>query len=545
MARRWDFLLAAVSFPIIGIDFLRHHGLLVDVANLRLLPGSPPAATCAITGGPSPPRSRSYAEVVSGSPPTSASPPAPPPSPSSSSQDLPPGSDWATALRLRFPAVFAASAAVTAVPPPHGVQHYITTIGQPSTAKFRRLDPARLAAAKAEFQAMLDEGVIRRSSSQWSSPLHMVKKKDGSWRPCRDYRHLNLQTVKDKYPLPNMADLAARLAGCTIFSKLDLKKGYLQVPVAIGDIHKTATAIITPFGLFEFVRMPFGLKNAGMTFQRLMDTLLGGHPFAFIYLDDILVASSNAADHRRHLCQVFEVLEKSGLIINTDKCVFGRPSIEFLGHNISAAGSSPLPSRVAAIAEFPRPVTVRNLQAFLGLFNFYRKFIPAASRLVLPLTRALRGGPRGDQHLTWSAEMVTAFSAARLALSFSAVLEHPVDGAELSLVTDASSSHVGAAIQQKRPGQGWRPLGFFSAQLDKAQTNYSAFDRELLLWWPPSNIFILCWKGGPSPSSRTTGRSLGPSPGGQTPGWAGSNVICHLLPNFRRQSVTSPASPMW
>jgi hypothetical protein len=302
---------------------------------------------------------------------------------------------------------------------------------------------------------MLDEGVIRRSNSQWSSPLHMVRKKDGSWRPCGDYRHLNLQTVEDRYPLPNMADLAARLAGCTIFSKLDLKKGYLQVPVAAGDVPKTA--IITPFGLFEFIRMPFGLKNAGMTFQRLMDSLLGGLPFAFVYLDDILVTSAGEAAHRRHLCQVFEVLEKSGLIVNAEKCGFGRPSIEFLGHSISAAGSSPLPSRASAIADFPRPLNIRQLQAFLGLFNFYRKFIPAASRLILPLTRALRGSPRGDQLLLWSAEMLDAFSAARQSLSSSAVLEHPVDGAELSLVTDASSSHVGAVIQQKRLGQGWRP----------------------------------------------------------------------------------------
>jgi hypothetical protein len=357
------------------------------------------------------------------------------------------------------------------------VQHFITTVGQPSTAKFRRLDPVRLAAAKAEFQAILDEGVIRRSCSQWSSPLHMVKKKDGSWRPCGDYRLLNLQTLEDKYPLPNMADLVARLDGCTIFSKLDLKKGYLQVPVAAEDIEKTA--IITPFGLFEFVRMPFGLRNAGMTFQRLMDSLLGDLPFAFVYLDDILVASINEDVHRRHLCQVFFLLEQSGLVINAEKCVFGKSSIEFLGHLISAAGTSPLSSRVDAIASFPRPDTVRQLQAFLGLFNFYRKFIPAAARLVLPLTRALCGSPRGDHLLDWSAEMSAAFSAARKSLSSTATLEHPVPGAEISLVTDASSTHVGAVIQQRRPGRAWRPLGFFSAQLDKAQLNYSAFDREL------------------------------------------------------------------
>jgi hypothetical protein len=220
----------------------------------------------------------------------------------------------------------------------------------------------------------------------------MVKKKDSSWRPCGDYRRLKLQTVEDKYPLPNMADLVARLSGCAIFSKLDLKKGYLQVPVTAADVARTA--IITPFGLFEFVRMPFGLKNAGMTFQRLIDSLLGNLPFAFVYLDDILVASPSEALHRRHLCQVFTLLEQNGLVVNTDKCVFGQTSIEFLGHLISATGSSPLPSRVDAIAAFPRPATVRQLQAFLGLFNFYRKFIPAAARVVGVATASTANAPK-------------------------------------------------------------------------------------------------------------------------------------------------------
>jgi hypothetical protein len=335
-----------------------------------------------------------------------------------------------------------------------------------------------LAAAKKEFQAMLDEGIIRRSSSQWSSPLHMVQKKDGSWRPCGDYRQLNLQTVEDKYPLPNMADLAARLDGCKIFSKLDLRKGYLQVPVAAEDVAKTA--IITPFGLFEFTRMPFGLRNAGMTFQRLMDSVLGSLPFAFVYLDDILVASLDPSSHRRHLEAVFAVLQSNGLVVNTDKCMFGCTEVEFLGHRLTAGGISPLPFRVQAIADFPPPVTVKQLQAFLGLFNFYRRFIPAAARIVLLLTRALRGGPKGSTPLAWSAAMRDSFTAARWALLSSAVLVHPARGAEISLVTDASATHVGAAIQQQRPGQAWRPLEFFSAQLDKAQAGYSTFDRELL-----------------------------------------------------------------
>jgi Reverse transcriptase (RNA-dependent DNA polymerase) len=223
--------------------------------------------------------------------------------------------------------------------------------------KFRRLDPQRLPAAKAEFQKMLDTGVVRRSSSCWSSPLHMVRKKDGSWRPCGDFRCLNICTTDDKYPLPNMGDLSSRLDGCTVFSKLDLQKGYFQVPVAAGDV--TKMAIITPFCLFEFLRMPFGLKNAGMTFQRLMDRIFFDLPFAFIYLDDLLVASRDMQEHRRHLRQVLQRLQDNGLVLNVDKCQFGLPALEFLGHTVSASGIAPLPARVEAIKAFPRPATVK------------------------------------------------------------------------------------------------------------------------------------------------------------------------------------------
>jgi hypothetical protein len=135
----------------------------------------------------------------------------------------------------------------------------------------------------------------------------MVQKKCGGWRPCGDYRCLNAATVEDKYPLPNMGDLSSRLDGCVIFSKLDLQKGYYQVPVAAADVPKTA--VITPFGLFEFVRMPFGLKNAGMTFQRLMERVFFDLPYSFVYLDDLLVASRCVEDHRRHLQEVLGRLQ--------------------------------------------------------------------------------------------------------------------------------------------------------------------------------------------------------------------------------------------
>jgi hypothetical protein len=457
LPRQWTFLLAAVSFPILGIDFLRHHSLVVDVANQQL--SSPLPRVSAVVPG------RSYAEAAR-SPPASS----PPTSGGGSAANVvlprtasPPlaAGEWLAAMQRQFPQVFFQDAAASPLAPPHSMRHMIQTIGQPATAKFRWLDPTRLAAAKKEFQAMLDEGIIRRSSSQWSSLLHMVQKKDGSWRPCGDYRQLNLQTVEDKYPLPNMADLAARLDGCKLFSKLDLRKGYLQVPVVAEDV--TKTAIITPFGLFEFTRMPFGLRNAGMTFQRLMDSVLGSLPFAFVYLDDILVASPDPVSHRRHLETVFAVLQSNGLVVNPDKCMFGCTEVEFLGHR---RRDQPPAIKSAGHRRFSPPVAVKQLQAFLGLFNFYRRFIPAAARIVSPLTRALRGGPKGSTPLVWSAAMRDSFMAARRALSSSAVLVHPARGAEISLVTDASATHVGAAIQQRWPGQAWRPLGFFSAQLD-------------------------------------------------------------------------------
>jgi Reverse transcriptase (RNA-dependent DNA polymerase) len=182
----------------------------------------------------------------------------------------------------------------------------------------------------------------------------MVAKKDGSWRPCGNFRRLNVITKPDRYPLLNMADCSARLDGCRIFSKIDLQKDYLQVPFAAADVQKTA--VITPFGLFEFLRMPFGLRNAGMTFQWMMDNIFADLPYVFIYLDDVLVASRTTAEHHRHLRQVLHLLRINGLI-NREKCSWGASSLEFLGHVVSATGVAPLPSRIAAIRAHPQPAT--------------------------------------------------------------------------------------------------------------------------------------------------------------------------------------------
>ncbi len=260
----------------------------------------------------------------------------------------------------------------------HGVEHVLETVGRPVTAEFRRLDQEKLQAAKAEFLQMERDGIICRSRSSWASPLHMVRKADGSWRPCGDYRQLNLATVADKYLVPNMQDLSARLHGRAIFIKLGLRKGYYQIPMRPEDVAKTA--VITPFGLWEFLRMPFGLKNAGQTFQQLMDRLGADLDFVFIYLDDILVASPDVETHKQHLHTILQRLRQFGLVLNLEKCELGRQSVDFLGHRITAAGVAPLLKHVAAVRDYGRPMDMRSLQSFLGLVNFYGRFVPAPPR---------------------------------------------------------------------------------------------------------------------------------------------------------------------
>ncbi|CAE1239818.1 unnamed protein product [Acanthosepion pharaonis] len=173
----------------------------------------------------------------------------------------------------------------------HNAEHRIQTTGLPVHSPPRRLHPDKYKNAKIEFQHLLDLGIIRPSSIPYASPLHMVSKSEaGAWRPCSDFRRLNAQTVPDKYSIPHLQDFAITLQGASIFTKLDFRKAFHQIPVA-KDIHKTA--VTTPFGLFEFTRMPFGLRNAAQSFQRLIDEVLRGLHFTFAYIDDVLISSRN------------------------------------------------------------------------------------------------------------------------------------------------------------------------------------------------------------------------------------------------------------
>ncbi|XP_015929654.3 uncharacterized protein [Parasteatoda tepidariorum] len=334
----------------------------------------------------------------------------------------------------------------------HEIRHFIATTGKPVFSKARQLDPKKLKIAKEEFQFMLGNGIIRSSKSPWASPLHMVKKKDGSYRPCGDYRRLNDQTIRDRYPIPRIEDFHHILKDAKVFSKFDLFKAYYQLP--INEEEKQKTAIITPFGLFEFNVMSFGLRNAPSTFQRFINEVLCGLDFVFPYLDNILVASRNKEEHQSHLKQLFDKLDKYGLRINISKSVIAVEKLEFLGYEISSEGSKPLSQKVEAIHNYKLPETIRELRTFPGLINYYRRYIKDAAKTQAILHEYLKGAHKNDERkIMWTEQAIDMFEKCKQDLSNVALLTYPKFELPLCLCSDASDFAIGSFGEYQQPDE--------------------------------------------------------------------------------------------
>lgn len=358
------------------------------------------------------------------------------------------------------------------------VVHHIITTGPPVVDRVRRLAGDKLKAAKEDFNLLLELGVIRPSSSQWASPIHMVPKKTGGWCTTGDYRRLNAQTVPDRYAVPVPEDIFQRLHGKKIFTTIDLVRAYHQIPVAPEAVQKTA--VTTPFGSFEFLGMPLGLRNATQTFQRHMDNILRGLEFVNCFIDDLIVASNTHEGHLMHLEQIFAILRLNKLTINPNKCRFGQEEVNYLGYTINKDGYKPPEERINVILSFPKPETITDLRRFLGMINYYRKCIPNALELQAPLNAYLKDAKRKDKRkVPWTPETELALENCKQSVATAARTAFLSSTASLSLTTDASDSAIGAALEQLENNI-WKPVGFFSRKLSPTETKYSTYNRELL-----------------------------------------------------------------
>ena len=351
---------------------------------------------------------------------------------------------------------------------------------KPPSKRPYRLSPLEQDELKKQLEELTNRGYIRPSSSPYGAPVLFVKKKDGSMRLCVDYRALNAVTVKNCYPLPKIDELLDRLHGAQVFSKLDLAQGYHQVRMAEADIPKTAFRC--QFGHFEFKVLPFGLCNAPSTFQALMNKVLRKAPgsaelldFVIVYLDDILVFSKTEEEHLQHLEEVCKRLQAESLYAKRSKCCFGMKEVGFLGHTVSARGLATERDKVQAVQDWPVPTNQTEMASFLGLANFYRRFIQNYAEISVPLTELLKKG----QEFKWSAEAQTAFEALKTQLCQAPVLAPPNRDLPYTICTDASAKAVGAVLLQGE-GDSARAVAFASRKLTPAERNYLNHDRETL-----------------------------------------------------------------
>ena len=374
------------------------------------------------------------------------------------------------------------------------VQHEICTPDiPPIKCKGRPINPILEQDLKEQVNTWLEQDVVQPSNSPWNFPLIPVPKKNGKTRWVVDYRRLNEVTMKDSFPLPNIEDNLSRLSTSKIFSGID-GAGAFHV-VSIREQDRAKTAFSTPWGLFEFVCMPFGLTNAPATYSRLVQKVLEGIPtnIALPYLDDTCIHTESFDEHLEALERVFQAHENAGLTLQPPKCQLFQPSIEYLGHVVSARGITPIPKSLAIIKDWPYPETVTQLRTFLGKTNYYRKFVPEYAKIIGPLAESLKGAVKKKQPIKKTPASEKAFETLKEKLMNSPILAYPQFWSEEPFIldTDWSREHnaIGGVLSQKQDGHE-RVILFGAKRLNETQANYSSNKGEIFA----AIHFIRAWK---------------------------------------------------
>lgn len=362
------------------------------------------------------------------------------------------------------------------------IRHRIKTKDDiPIHTKTYRYPNIHKAEVNRQIEEMIADGIIQHSISPWTSPIWIVpKKSDASgkekWRIVVDYRKLNEKTIDDRYPIPNIEEILDKLGRSMYFTTLDLKSGFHQIEVDKKDRPKTAFS--TEKGHFEFIRMPFGLKNAPATFQRAMNNILGDlvGRNCLVYLDDIIIFGKSLQQHLDNLNKVLKKLIESNLKVQLDKCEFLRKECEFLGHIVTQDGIKPNPNKIEKILHWPIPKTTTHIKGFLGILGYYRKFIKDFSKLTKPLTKCLKKGSK----ITHNDEFINCFNDCKQMLTTDPILKYPDFSRKFILETDASDFALGAVLSQKFEDGKEHPIAYASRTLNETECNYSATEKELL-----------------------------------------------------------------
>lgn len=350
-----------------------------------------------------------------------------------------------------------------------------TTSEVPISQKPYRIPVAKRDAVKKQLEDMSHQGIIRPSRSAWSSPIVLVTKPDQSIRICIDYRKLNEISLSDNYPIPRVSEVFEKIGNAKFLSQFDLTKGYYQIPLSSDT--KAKSAFVTPFGLFEFNVMPFGMKTSPATFVRLMDRVLDGYPNAVAYFDDIIIFSETWEQHLSHVKDVLEKLKSAGLTVRPSKCKLGASEIVCLGHIVGSGKTRPDPKKIEAMQNFPLPLTKKDLRSFLGLTGYYRQYIRNYAEITVPLTELLKN--EKPNQIKWNLTETHAFQKLKEHLTTAPVLVNPDFEKPFILQTDASNTSLGAVLSQPLQ-DGEHPVAYISKKLLPREQNYSTIEKELL-----------------------------------------------------------------